>query len=200
MWRSFSQSDGLMYWMHQHFAWSGWGPQFSDHHFVNILGEGGVCIALAAWFARAQKTRMIKWGMLATYGGVLVWGIHEGYWWLIYLWLWAPSPIILSGWGEMIVFTLAVMTPVLGLYFPKRFILWMGTYYAVWVLAGFPITESFLGSTPLYHVLSANLWEDGSWVWAFVGFYWLERDRLLGWYVKVRSVAFSLASSQGSES
>lgn len=192
MWRSFSSSDSLMYWMHEHFYFLGWGAQFSNHHFLDLAAEGGMCVALASFFSRSQKTDLLKWGLLATYGGVLAWGVHEGIWWLVYVWLWAPKNlVILSGWGELIVFTLLVMTPALGLYAPKRFIVWMLGFYVIWVAFGFPITESFLGNTPLYGVWWANAWEVGSWMWATVGFYWLERDGLLAWFERVRWTALN---------
>lgn len=190
LWRSFGTDDSIMAYMHQGAFGTKWAD-FSNHHTLNLAAEALLCFGLAAWFSRTTRTQWWKWGLLATYGAVLTWTIHEGVWWLTYWALWKPNFIVFSGFGEIITVGLLMFTPVLGLYAPFRYIMWMLIFQVVWIAAGFPITESYLGQTVLYPNLGANAWEVASWVWACVGFFVLERKGLLAWMEKVRFISHS---------
>lgn len=189
LWRSFGNDDPLMLYMNQHYGVSGGWNNFSNHHTLNLAAEALLCFALAGWFARTTRTSWWKWGLLATYGAILTWSIHEGMWWLTYMALWEPFSLKdFTGFGEMFTLGLLMFTVVLGLYAPKRFLLFMLAFQLAWIAVGFPITESYKGDTPIYGDLGANAWEVGSWVWATAGFFLLERKGMLAWWEKVQSI------------
>lgn len=185
MWRSFGTDDPLMQYFHANAG--GWND-FSNHHTLNLAAEALLCFGLAAWFSRATATRWWRWGLLATYGAVLTWSVHEGLWWLTYAAVWRPDVIVFSGFGEMLTLGLLMFTPVLGLYAPKRFLVFMLEFQVAWIVAGFPITESYKGDTALYSDVWANAWEVASWVWACAGFFILERKGLLAWMQRVKLI------------
>lgn len=188
LWRSFGSDDSIMAYMHQGFLGTKWAD-FSNHHTLNLMLEAGLCFGLAGWFARQQHTTIWRWGLLASYGAVLTWCVHEGLWWLTYWAVWKPNFIVFSGLGEIITFSLLLFTLALGLYAPKRYVLWMLAFQLVWVATGFQITESYHGPTPIYGTISANAWEVASWAWACAGFYLLERKPMLAWFEKVKYIS-----------
>lgn len=196
-WRSFNQLNANMQWLHQ------FDPlgDYSNHHFLNLMAEAGACFFLAFFFARKLHQPVWKQGIMATYGAVLIWSVHEGYWWIVYYGLWEHFNIgwidHLSGFGEMLTLGLLIFTPILGLYGPKRYLLAMGGFYLLWVAVGFPITESYRGITQWYGTLWGNGWEVGSWIYAAVAFCFLEKDGLLKWYQRMDElVNKSLSKSQ----
>ena len=184
-WRSFSPADPLMQWFHIHGSWA----NFSNHHFLNLAAVALLCFALAGYGSRQENTPFWKWGFFATYGTVMVWAVHESIWWVVYVITWRSSLVVLSGFGELVCVGLLIFTPILGLYVPKRFIFLMLLFYGAWVLAGFPITESFKGDTPLYWDFGANLWEVASWAFAVSAFWAFERKIFWAWWWKVKHIS-----------
>ena len=129
---------------------------------------------------------------MATYAAVLAWCIHEGIWWLVYWWKYYAfqwgSVDHFSGMGELITLGLLWFTPILGLYQPRKYLVAMLLFYAVWILVGFPITEGYTGNTHWYGTLWGDGWEVGSWAFAVGMFYLFERKGMLTWFRRVRYI------------
>lgn len=206
-WRSFNQSDWLMVQFHtlivrlaaEGFPFFGKSADYSNHHFLNLCLEAGIAFLIAFYFAKHLHQKVVNQGWVATYSAVQVWCVHEGMWWITYYFFWKPPncptcyPTIghLSGLGEIITIGMVIFTAVLGLYWPKKYIVAMLGFYALWIAAGFPITESYLGNTQWYGTLWGDSWEVASWGFAVAAYWFLERQGLLNWYRKVRKISQS---------
>lgn len=186
LWRSFSNTNPNMLWLHSINPLG----DFSNHHSLNLMAEAGLFYALAWYLGKGKWSKIYHMGILASYGAILTWAIHEGMWWIGYIFYYGYWIHLndFSGFGEFLTLGLLIFTPILGLYAPKKFLLWMAAFYAVWFLAGFHITEGYTGNTSLYSDIGTNLWEDASWAWAAIGFYLLERKGLLAWFEKISAL------------
>ena len=180
LWRSFNFDSPRMYLLET------FTKGYANHHTVNLLATGFLVVFLAYYYRKKQGGNFLKWGVLAAYGSVLVWAIHESFWWISYAALYYPN--IQAKWfagsGELICVGLLILTPTLFLFTPKRFIGFMAILYMLWIGSGFPITVSYLGNTPLYYSPLANFWETFSWISACVAYYFLEKDGALDWWNK----------------
>lgn len=197
-WRSFNSLNANMQWLHS-FDHLG---DYSNHHFINLAAESAACFFIAFWFAKQLNQSVFKQGIIATYGAVLIWSIHEGLWWIVYYGMWLGynpySLNIFSGLGELVTLGLLVFTPLIGLYQPRKFFILMCAFYVCWVAVGFPITESYKGSTQWYGTLWGDAWETGSWIFAVIAFCKFEMKPFLAWYNNLRGIINRVAPYQDS--
>lgn len=180
LWRSFNYDSPRMYLL------EGLTKGYANHHTLNLLATGFLTIFLALYYRKKQGGRFVRWGVLAAYGSILTWAVHESFWWITYSIEYYPNIELkwFAGFGEIICVGIFLLTPALGLFTPKRYIAFMIILYGAWIAMGFPITVSYTGNTPLYDSALANFWEVFSWVAACIAYYFLEKDKSLEWWNK----------------
>lgn len=146
------------------------GP--GNHHTLIIAGIGLAFLA-AVWIGKLPP-------LLAAFGMYFMLEAHELEWYFTYY----AAKIFYHGyfqWWWLQVTLLAI--PIVVFYVltfgvPWRFLAWMGTFYGLWFLIGFPITEDFPGFTTFYTSTAVNLNEFDSWLWALLGFFYFIFPRL----------------------
>lgn len=159
--------------------WRIFNSSNSAHHMVIIWSMG-------VFFVAALRMGGSK--VVSLFSLLMVVAVHELQWWLTD-WFFVKGTVVqgvfvtpgaylaglLSGYLFPLSLIVCIFWGALRFRVPWRFILWMGVFYAVWALIGFPVSVNFNGPTAQYLSLSTNALEWVSWVWGLAGFLFFER-------------------------
>lgn len=172
----------------------------SDHHLFDFLSIAGLAFALAIYFARQHglKARsFFNYGLIAAFGSLVMWCAHEGYWWItaiiVHPSVWGHPLHLVGGFGQTLTVCVLLLYPVVTIGYwkwsiPWRFMLWVGGFYVVWALIGFPVTIWYSGPTQYYNSVTVSAIEELSWIWAAWGYWHFERRNLLTLFDKLKGV------------
>jgi hypothetical protein len=189
------------YWPLRWGSWEAWRPELwraaggitnpsiNTHHTLVIWG------LIVLWFVLTYAVRLNP--MLAVFATFIVLAWHEILWWVVdYVVGDLANPLWLLGGYLYPLSTILAVFYTLMVNKPWRYIAAMGVFYVAWYEIGFPVTVHFHGRTALYGDAFTNWLEIGSWAFACVAFYVLERKRLVAWQARASSqIRLTLGSS-----